>query len=94
LIVPTLGTFHGLQWGCRWHWKSGQSISISTLVFTRTGSLDDGVPIGFGLIDNAIRLVSTRNFVKPRTALYMTWLLFRDEALATEFLEGISEIPI
>ena len=38
--------------------------------------------------DNAIRLVATWNFVKPRTALYVTWLLFRDEALATEFLEA------
>jgi hypothetical protein len=38
--------------------------------------------------DNAIRLVATRNYVEPRTALYVTWLLFRDEALATEFLEA------
>jgi|SRR5208337_836161 len=37
--------------------------------------------------DNVIRLAATRNFIEPRTALYVHWLLFRDEALATEFLE-------
>jgi hypothetical protein len=36
--------------------------------------------------DNGIGLVTTRNYVEPRTALYVNWLLFRDDALATEFL--------
>jgi hypothetical protein len=36
--------------------------------------------------DNAIRFMATRNFVEPRTALYVNWLLFRDDALATAFL--------
>src|SRR5208337_1340342 len=38
--------------------------------------------------EDAIRLVLTRNFVEPRTALYVHWLLFRDDALATEFLQA------
>jgi hypothetical protein len=38
--------------------------------------------------DNEIRLVATRNYVEPRTALYVHWLLFRDDALATEFLQA------
>jgi hypothetical protein len=33
-------------------------------------------------------LVLTRNFVEPRTALYVHWLLFCDDALATEFLQA------
>ena len=37
--------------------------------------------------DNAIGLVATRNYLKPQTALYVNWLLFRDEPLATEFLQ-------
>jgi hypothetical protein len=37
--------------------------------------------------DDRIRLVSTRNFIEPRTALYVHWLLFRDDTLATEFLD-------
>jgi hypothetical protein len=38
--------------------------------------------------DNAIRLAATRKFIEPRTALYVHWLLFRDEALATQFLDA------
>jgi hypothetical protein len=38
--------------------------------------------------DNTIRVVTTRNFIEPRTALHVNWLLFRDDALATEFLEA------
>jgi hypothetical protein len=38
--------------------------------------------------DNAIRLVATRNYIEPRTALYVNWLLFRDDTLATQFLEA------
>jgi hypothetical protein len=38
--------------------------------------------------DNAIGLVATRNYIKPQTALYVNWLLFRDEPLATEFLNA------
>jgi hypothetical protein len=37
--------------------------------------------------DNGIGLVATRNFIEPRTALHVTWLLFRDDTLATQFLE-------
>jgi hypothetical protein len=37
--------------------------------------------------DNGIGLVATRNFIEPRTALYVHWLLFRDDTLATEFLD-------
>jgi hypothetical protein len=37
---------------------------------------------------NAIRLVATRNYVVPQTALYVCWLLFRDDRLATEFLDA------
>jgi hypothetical protein len=38
--------------------------------------------------DNAIRVVATRNYIEPRTALYVNWLLFRDDALATQFLDA------
>jgi hypothetical protein len=38
--------------------------------------------------ESAIRLVATRNYVEPRTALYANWLLFRDESLANEFLHA------
>jgi hypothetical protein len=38
--------------------------------------------------DNGIGLVATRNFIEPRTALYVNWLLFRDDTLATQFLEA------
>jgi hypothetical protein len=38
--------------------------------------------------DDAIRLLATRNYIKPQTALYVNWLRFRDEALATEFLDA------
>jgi hypothetical protein len=38
--------------------------------------------------DHEIRLVATRNYVEPRTALYVNWLLFRDDTLATEFLQA------
>jgi len=38
--------------------------------------------------EDAIRMVATRNYVEPRTALYVNWLLFRDEALATQFLDA------
>src|SRR6266849_1397257 len=38
--------------------------------------------------DNAIRFVATRNYIKPQTSLYVNWLLFRDESLATEFLDA------
>jgi hypothetical protein len=38
--------------------------------------------------DDAIKLVGTRNFIRPRTALYVHWALFRDDALATEFLDA------
>ena len=31
--------------------------------------------------DSAIRLVATRNFVQPRTALHVNWLLFRDDCV-------------
>jgi hypothetical protein len=41
--------------------------------------------------DDAIRLVATRNYIKPRTALHMNWLLFRDEALANEFLDAFPQ---
>jgi hypothetical protein len=44
--------------------------------------------------DNAIRLVATRNFIEPRTALYVTWLLFRDETLATQFLDAFPRYGI
>jgi hypothetical protein len=37
--------------------------------------------------DNGIGLVATRNYIRPQTALYVNWLLFRDEPLATEFLD-------
>ncbi len=32
--------------------------------------------------EDAIGLVATRNYIKPQTALYVNWLLFRDEAQA------------
>src|SRR5512134_2074496 len=35
-----------------------------------------------------IELIKTRNYVPPQTAFYATWLLFRDEAAATEFLDA------
>jgi hypothetical protein len=41
--------------------------------------------------DNAIRLVATRNFIKPQTALYVNWLLFRDDTLTTEFLVALPQ---
>jgi hypothetical protein len=41
--------------------------------------------------DNAIGLVATRNFVKPQTALYVNWLLFRDDPLAAEFLDAFPQ---
>jgi hypothetical protein len=41
--------------------------------------------------EDAIRLVATRNHVKPRTALYVNWLLFREEALANEFLDAFPQ---
>jgi hypothetical protein len=44
--------------------------------------------------DNAIRLVTTRNHVKPRTALYVNWLLFQHDALATEFLVAFPQYQI
>jgi hypothetical protein len=44
--------------------------------------------------DNGIGLVATRNYIKPRTALYVNWLLFRDDALATEFLEPFPQYQI
>jgi hypothetical protein len=37
--------------------------------------------------DDDIRFVATRNYLKPQTALYVNWALFRAEALADEFLE-------
>jgi hypothetical protein len=40
---------------------------------------------------NAVRLVATRNHIKPRTALYVHWLLFRDDTVATEFLEAFPQ---
>jgi hypothetical protein len=30
--------------------------------------------------EDAIRMVATRNYIKPQTALYVNWLLFRDDA--------------
>jgi hypothetical protein len=44
--------------------------------------------------DNGVGLVATRNYIKPRTALYVNWLLFRDETLATEFLEAFPQYQI
>jgi hypothetical protein len=38
--------------------------------------------------DDAIQLVATRNYIEPRTALYVHWLLFRDDTLATQFLDA------
>jgi hypothetical protein len=41
--------------------------------------------------DDAIGLVATRNFVEPRTALHVNWLLFRDDSLATDFLAAFAQ---
>jgi hypothetical protein len=44
--------------------------------------------------DNTIGFVATRNYVKPQTALYVNWLQFRDDALATEFLDAFPRYQI
>jgi hypothetical protein len=44
--------------------------------------------------DDTIRLVATRNFIRPRTALYVHWLLCRDDTVATEFLEAFPQYQI
>jgi hypothetical protein len=44
--------------------------------------------------DNGIGLVATRNYIRPQTALYVNWLLFRDEPLATEFLDTLSALSV
>ncbi len=56
----------------------------------QTGLSGGDVPIGFALIAATMQsdLVATRNFIEPRTALYVHWLLFRDDTLATQFLEA------
>ena len=33
-------------------------------------------------------MASTRNYIEPRTALYVNWLLFREECLGNEFLDA------
>jgi hypothetical protein len=37
--------------------------------------------------DAKIELNATRNYMRPQTAFHATWLLFRDEAAASEFLD-------
>ena len=44
--------------------------------------------------DNGIGLVATRNFVKPQTALYVNWLLFREDTLATQFLDAFPKYQL
>ena len=35
-----------------------------------------------------VELIATRNFIRPQTAFYATWLRFGDEKVATEFLDA------
>jgi hypothetical protein len=51
------------------------------LVGTRCG---DWVRIHKG--EGLIKLVTTRTFIPPKTAFYLNWLVFQDDALAEEFL--------
>jgi hypothetical protein len=37
---------------------------------------------------STIRLASTRNYIEPRTALYVNWFLFEEECLVHEFLDA------
>jgi hypothetical protein len=44
--------------------------------------------------EDEIRLTSTRNYIEPRTALYVNWLLFREECLGNEFLNAFPRYQI
>src|SRR6266404_9989982 len=36
---------------------------------------------------DSVSLLSTRNYIPKKTALYLTWAAFEDQALATSFLD-------
>jgi hypothetical protein len=44
--------------------------------------------------DGAIRLLSTRNYVPPKTAVYAHWLSFRESPLADDFLNAFPRYRI
>jgi hypothetical protein len=56
----------------------------------RKGSLGDVVQIGFERIE-AARQSGCRDYIKPQTALYTNWLVFRNEPLATHFLKAFPQ---
>jgi hypothetical protein len=37
--------------------------------------------------EGGIRAIATRNYIEPKTAVYVNWALFREDALAGEFLD-------
>jgi hypothetical protein len=41
--------------------------------------------------NGAIKLVATRNHIPPKTAFHINWLVFTDEAIASEFLAAFPQ---